>query len=56
LGVLFSIGLTLHEAYEAQTVMGEAGSPPPFHDLFERTHGLLAGWLWLPQRPDGWLW
>jgi hypothetical protein len=54
LGVLFSIGLTLHEAYDAQAAMGEPVSPPPFNDFFEAIHGMLAGWMW--RLPQGWMW
>jgi hypothetical protein len=65
LGVLFSIGLTLHEAYEAQEAMKMAGSPPPFNGFFEWVHNLvgdekpMAGWLWLAGRikaPSAWMW
>lgn len=58
LGLLFAIGLTLHEAYDAQTAMGEHISPPPFNGLFETIHGWLAGWLWLPAHKfiGAWMW
>lgn len=42
LGVMFAIGLTLHEAYDAQTAMGAHVNPPPFNGLFETIHGWLA--------------
>jgi hypothetical protein len=55
LGVLFSIGLTLHEAYDAQAAMGESVSPPPFNGLFEAIHGMLANWMWRPTLGK-WMW
>jgi hypothetical protein len=57
-GILFSIGLTLHEAYDAQTAMGEHLNPPPFNGLFETIHGWLAGWMWIPAQKiiGGWMW
>lgn len=64
LAVAFSIGLTLHEAYDAQTAMGGTMSAPPFNGLFESIHDLLAkspsAWLWGVQNgslhPSAWLW
>lgn len=66
LAVAFSIGLTLHEAYDAQTAMGETMSPPPFNNLFESIHGLLSkspdAWMWgnangsLFASPNAWMW
>jgi hypothetical protein len=50
LGVLFAIGLTLHEAYDAQTAMGAHLSPPPFNGLFETIHG------WLASSPNKYIW
>lgn len=60
-GILFSIGLTLHEAYDAQIAMGAHVSPPPFNGFFETIHSwfsaVLANWLWhRPAGLDNWLW
>lgn len=49
LGIMFAIGLTLHEAYDAQVSMGGNVSPPPFNALFESIHNLLAA-------PNPWMW
>lgn len=49
LGIFFAIGLTLHEAYDAQTGMGAHVSPPPFNSFFDSIHNFLAttnGWMW----------
>lgn len=57
-GLLFSVGLTLHEAYDAQVAMGASMAPPPFNSLFESIHNVLAAWLWgLPTRTvAAWMW
>lgn len=62
-GVLFSIGLTLHEAYDAQQAMGMPGGPPPFNGFFEAIHDMIArsavvgAWLWgKPSVVGAWLW
>lgn len=51
LAVLFSIGLTLHEAYEAQEAMDMAGSAPPFNGFFEWVHTVLAA-----PSPEKYMW